>query len=117
MPTEQLQLGTDAPLLREIRDELIPKEMWLGGMALDDAPLGPRGRDEALYHGTKQRIFRLIGSRAFRSAQTKSHWQAIPVPVGNQQDKAHPEKPGRICAFPSCLGQRVLRATLGLVTA
>ena len=27
MPTEQLQLGTDDALLREIRDELMPKEM------------------------------------------------------------------------------------------
>jgi len=27
VPTEQLQLGTDDPLLREIRDELMPKEV------------------------------------------------------------------------------------------
>ena len=27
MPTQQLELGTDNPLLGEIRDELMPKEM------------------------------------------------------------------------------------------
>src|SRR5215471_18196362 len=100
-----------------LQDHLHMLLVAIGGIALDDDPFGPRGRDKALYHGTKQRIFRLISWMAFRSDQTKGHWQAIHVPVGNQQDKAHPEKPGLMLAFPSFLGQWVLCAPLGLVTA
>ena len=85
----------------------------LGRIALHKDPLRPRGRDKAPDHLTKQRIFRLIRWMAFRSDQTKSHRQALHVPVGNQQGQADPEQPGVMFTFPSFLGQGVLCAPLG----
>jgi hypothetical protein len=41
---------------------------------------------------------------AFRSDQTKSHWEAIDVPVDNQQGEANPEKPGVMFALAPFLG-------------
>jgi len=51
MPTEQLQLGTDNTLLRQIRDELMAKQMGIdalgnpsgSGVLLDDLSKPPRG--------------------------------------------------------------------------
>src|SRR5436189_5632613 len=54
---------------------------------------------------------------AFRSDQTKSHWEAIDIPVDDQQGKANPEKPRVMFAFPSFLGQGSLSTPLGFVTA
>jgi len=88
----------------------------LGGIALDDDPLRPGGRDKAPYHLTKQRIFRLILRMAFGPHQTKGHGQALLIPVGAQQRKADAEKPGVMFTFAPFLGQGILGTPLRLVT-
>ena len=54
---------------------------------------------------------------AFRADQTKSHWEAIDVPVDNQQGQANPEKPGVMFALTPFLAQGILHAPLGFGTA
>jgi hypothetical protein len=87
------------------------------GIALDDNPLGPARRAKVAHHLAKQGIFWLILRMAFGSHQPKRHGQVIRVPVGNQQGKTHPEKPGVMLTFPAFLGQWILRAPLRLLTA
>ena len=53
----------------------------------------------------------------FGSNEAKGHRQARDLPVGNQQGKASPAKPGLMCAVAPCLGEGVLRTPLGLLTA
>src|SRR5712692_3426850 len=87
-----------------------------GGIALDDNPLRPGGRDKAPYHLTTPRLFRLILRMAFRPNEPKSHRQTIDVPVDNQQGEADTEKPGVLLTLSPFLGQWILRAPLGFVT-
>jgi len=87
------------------------------GIACDDDPRGPGGWDEIVHHRTKQGIFRLVRRMAFGPNEAKGHRQAIDVPVGDQQRKAHPEKPGLMLAFSAFLPQRILCAPFWLVTA
>jgi hypothetical protein len=89
----------------------------LGRIALHDAPLRPRGRDKAPAQLAPQGMFRWVRQLALRSDQTKSPRQAIPVPVGNHQDKAAPEQPWLRRTFTSFLPQRILGPSLRLVTA
>src|SRR5437763_10494463 len=89
----------------------------IGRIALDNDSHGPGWRDKASDHLTKQGILRLIGWMAFRSDQTKSDWEAIDLPVDDQQSKANPEKPRVMFTFTSFLGQGILRAPLRLLTA
>ena len=89
----------------------------IGGVPRHNHPLGPRRGYKVAHHLTEQRIFRAVLRMAFRSDQPKRGWEALDIPVDDPQGKAKPAKPGLLCAFPSFLGQRVLRTTLGLVPA
>src|SRR5215216_3351622 len=89
----------------------------IGRVAHDHDALGPGWRDKASDHLPKQGILRLIGGMAFRSDQTKGDWEAIAIPVDDQQGKADPEKPRVMFTLTAFLGQRVLRAPFGLLTA
>src|SRR5215471_5443095 len=62
-------------------------------------------------------MLRLRGGMAFRSDQTKRDWEAIALPVDDQQGKADPEKPRVMCTLTAFLGQRVLSAPLGFIAA
>jgi len=87
------------------------------GSALHDHPLGPGGRDNALHPRTAQGLF---GGRLWRACgpnAPQSSGQAIPVPVGQHQDKAHPDTPGMLRTFTPFLGQRIVGLPLGLLTA
>src|SRR5882724_2788145 len=89
----------------------------IGCVALDNDSLGPGWRNKASDHLTKQVNLRLMGGMGFRSDQTKSDWEAIDIPVDDQQSKANPEKPRVMFTFPSFLGQGILRTPLRLLTA
>jgi hypothetical protein len=53
----------------------------------------------------------------FRPKKAKSHREAIAIPRGNQQGKAHPKKPGLMLTFAPFLGQQILCPSLGLHNA
>src|SRR5918992_2070246 len=89
----------------------------IGCIALDDNPFRPGRRAKVPDHLTKQRIFRLIRWMGFRADQTKSDWEAIDIPVDDQQGKTNPEKPGVMFTFTSFLGQWIPRTSLRLFTA
>ena len=80
----------------------------IGRIALHNDPLRPRGLDKAPYHLTKQRIFRLVLRMAFRSDETKRDWEAINIPIDNQEGESDTEKPGVMFALTPFLGQGIL---------
>src|SRR4051794_4659939 len=80
----------------------------IGCVALDNNSLGPGWRDKASDHLTKQRIFRTVLRMGFGSNQAKGHGEAIAVPRGDQQSKAHPPKPRLMRAFTPLLRYRML---------
>src|SRR5438132_4197265 len=110
----QRRAGSSASRLRTI---CIFSWEAISGIAIHDNPLGPGGRDKAPHHLTEQGIFCAILRMAFGPNEPKSSWQAIHVPVGNQQDKTNPEKPGMMLTFTPFLGQRILCSPLGFLTA
>ena len=54
-------------------------------IAFHDHSSGPCWRGKRQDHGTEQRIFRLVLWMVFGANEAKGHWQAIPIPVGDQQ--------------------------------
>src|SRR4029453_12190777 len=89
----------------------------IGRVAHDNNALGPGWRDKVSDHLTKKGILGLIGGGVFRSEPRKGKWEAIDIPVDDQQGKADPEKPRVMFTLTAFLGQRVLRAPFGLLTA
>jgi hypothetical protein len=89
----------------------------LRGIALHDQPPGPVRWANVTHHLPEQRIFRAILWRAFGPKKPKSHGKALHLPVGNPQDEAHPETPGRMLTCTPFWGQGILGAPLGFLTA
>ena len=84
----------------------------IGRVTLHNDALGPCGWDKMAHHLTEQRIFRPVRRMGFGPNQAKGHGEAIDVPRGDQQGKAHPPKPRLMLAFTPLLGHGVLRPPL-----
>ena len=89
----------------------------LGGITRDTNPHGPRRWHTVVHHLTAQRMFRAVLRMGLGPNEAKGHGEAIAVPRGDQQRKAHPKKPRLMLAFTPLLGHRILRPPLGFHTA
>jgi hypothetical protein len=89
----------------------------LGGGAFPQDSGSPCGRRNRPNHFTEQGIVSAIRRMVFRPTEPKRSRQALDVPRGAQPRPADTAQPGRMLTFAPCVGHRIPRAPLRLLTA